>query len=360
MVLRFKFKFFNYFRRSFALFEQFINGERSFIIAEVGQNHQGNEEKALKYIEKFAMAGADAIKFQKRDNDVLFDKASLVRQYENPNSFGKTYGEHRKKLELDPGFYKELKAECNRVDVKFMVTPFDEPSLEMLTKLDIDIFKIASFDLGNIPFISLIAELKKPVVLSVGGGKHSEIASSIDCIFDYHTDVSVLHCVSEYPCPAHHLGLQNIEKLKDLYPNVSIGLSDHFNGILSGPVGYMKGARVFEKHVTFDRSQAGSDHAFSLEPEGFTRFCRDIRRVSTMLPSKLEETIGTEDVFKKLGKSLVAKIDLEKGDVLSKSMLTSKIISEEGIPVRESSQVIGRTVKSPIKRHSTILPEHLD
>ena len=122
----------------------------------------------------------------------------------------------------------------------------------------------------------------------------------------------------------------------------------------------MKGARVFEKHVTFDRSQAGSDHAFSLEPEGFTRFCRDIRRVSTMLPSKLEETIGTEDVFKKLDKALVAKIDLEKGDVLSKSMLTSKIISEEGIPVRESSQVIGRTVKSPIKRHSTILPEHLD
>ena len=336
------------------MFEKFLSAEDTFIIAEVGQNHQGNEDLALKYIEVFASAGADAIKYQKRNNEVLFDRASLSRLYENSNSFGNTYGEHRAALELDDGFFAELKAECVRVGVQFMVTPFDEPSLKLLEKVDVDILKIASFDLGNIPLISQIAEHKKPVVMSVGGGKANQIASSVNCVLAHHSDLALLHCVSEYPCPPENLGLDNISLLKDKFPNISIGLSDHFNGILSGPIGYMKGARVFEKHVTFNRSDRGSDHSFALEPEGFRRFCRDIRRVPSMLPPKSEAKLGNEAVFQKLGKSLVAKVDLDVGVTIDKSMLAGQILVDSGIPVRDSAEVIGKTVKTFVKKDSKI------
>ena len=108
--------------------------------------------------------------------------------------------------------------------------------------------------------------------MSTGGGNIQQIIDSVNSIKRYHSNISVLHCVSKYPCPPHEMQLNKIIKLKDLFPDLKIGISDHFNGILSGPIAYMLGARVFEKHVTFDRSLKGTDHPFSLEPDGFRKF----------------------------------------------------------------------------------------
>ena len=126
-----------------------------------------------------------------------------------------------------------------------------------MQKVDVDIL-VASFDLGNLPLINKIASLGKPVVISIGGGKSDQIKSSVELLLKHDIEISILHCVSEYPCPANHLGLENIKLLKQTFPNIVIGSSDHFNGILSGPVAYMQGARVFEKHVTLDRSSKGT------------------------------------------------------------------------------------------------------
>lgn len=322
------------------MFLDYMNSSASFVIAEVGQNHQGDLELAREYIRIFAMAGADAVKFQTRNNKVLFAEDAYNSSYESENAFASTYGAHREYLELKPEWLPILKEDCNKYGVKFMSTPFDEPSLELLLTVDVDILKIASFDLGNLPFIKLIAESGKPVVMSIGGGKSEQIRSSVDILLEHDCDLAILHCVSEYPCEFNRLGLNNIEKLIKEFPRCAIGLSDHFSGILSGPIAFMKGARIFEKHVTLNRSWKGTDHGFALEPEGFRKLARDIRRTPQMMEPKSDVDLGSEAVFKKLGKSLTARCDIEAGEALTLANLSSKIFKEQFIPVRESNKVM--------------------
>jgi N-acetylneuraminate synthase/sialic acid synthase len=319
-----------------------------FIIAEVGQNHQGDLEKAREYIRVFAHEGANAIKFQTRNNKYLFSKEAYDTQYNSENAFSKTYGAHREYLELKTEWYPILKADCIEYDVKFMSTPFDEPSLDLLQHVGVDLVKIASFDLGNLPFIHRVAKLNKPIVMSVGGGSFEQIRSSVDILLAHCNEVAILHCVSEYPCEYNRLGLENIKLLIKEFPKCFIGSSDHFNGTLSGPVAFLQGARIFEKHVTLNRAWKGTDHSFALEPEGFRKFVRDINRVGRMLPTKPASDLGNEKVFKKLGKSLVALLDIKEGDLITWEMLSGKIFGEQFIPVRESSRVIGRRAKKNI------------
>ena len=331
------------------MFKELLIEDKPFIIAEVGQNHQGDLELAREYIKVFANAGADAVKFQTRNNKYLFSEEAYLASYESENAFAETYGAHREKLELNPDFLSILKEDCMKYGVKFMSTPFDEPSLEILKKLDADIIKIASFDLGNLPLINRIAKLGKPVVISVGGGKIDQIRSSVSLLLENGVDLSILHCVSEYPCEYNKLGLENIQTLINEFPNCIIGSSDHFNGTLSGPIAYLLGARVFEKHVTLNRAWKGTDHSFALEAEGFRKFVRDIKRVKYMLPQKPISEIGEEKVFKKLGKSLVVLDNFSKGTMLTIDNLSGKIFSTQFIPVRESNQVIGRVLNRDIK-----------
>lgn len=330
-------------------------GEEPFVIAEVGQNHNGSLETAREFIRIFAFEGADAVKFQTRNNKYLFSKDAYEAPYNSENAFADTYGAHREKLELKPEWLPILKQDCIDHGVKFMSTPFDEPSLELLDSVGVDILKIASFDLGNLPFLHRIAALRKPTVMSVGGGQGDQIKSSVDALTQYHDDIAVLHCVSEYPCPFNRLGLDCIEDLINEFPDCTIGSSDHFNGILSGPVAYLKGARVFEKHVTLNRSSKGTDQSFSLLPDGFRKFVRDIKRVRQMLPAKPKEQIGKEPVFKKLGKSLVAYVDITPGEEITVDQLSGRIFSEQYVPVRDSNRVIGRIARRQIAKGKPIL-----
>jgi sialic acid synthase len=336
------------------MFKKFTETGTPFIIAEVGQNHQGDLDLAREYIRILALEGADAVKFQTRNNKTLFSKDAYDAKYESENAFAATYGAHREMLELKLEWLPILKADCIKYGVKFMSTPFDEPSLNVLKEIDVDIIKIASFDLGNLPLINRIAKLKKPVVMSVGGGKIDQIKSSVKILLNQHEEVSILHCVSEYPCEFNRLGLDNIEVLIREFPECTIGSSDHFNGTLSGPIAYMKGARVFEKHVTLNRAWKGTDHSFALEPDGFRKFVRDIKRVSKMMDPKPIHEIGTEKVFTKLGKSLIAYEDLKAGDILTLDNLSGRIFNEQYLPVRESNCVIGKTLNRDIKKGDPI------
>lgn len=332
-----------------------FNSTQPFIIAEVGQNHQGNLDLAREYIKVFATEGADAVKFQTRNNKNLFSEEAYLAKYESENAFAETYGEHRETLELKPDWLKILKEDCKNYGVKFMSTPFDEPSLDLLKEIDVDILKIASFDLGNLPFINRISKLGKPVVLSIGGGKIDQIRSSVEIIKKNGVELAILHCVSEYPCEFNRLGLDNIELLRAEFPDNIIGSSDHFNGTLSGPIAFMKGARVFEKHVTLNRSWKGTDHSFALEREGFRKFVRDIKRVSEMMTPKPVNELGTEKVFVKLGKSLIAMEDLNVGDTFTLENLSGKIFSKQYTPVRDSNLFIGKKVSRKINKGEQIL-----
>ncbi len=324
--------------------EHKVSGE-PFVIAEVGQNHQGSLENAREFIRIFAFEGASAVKFQTRNNRFLFSRDAYEARYESENAFADTYGAHREHLELKPEWLPILKADCIRHGLKFMSTPFDEPSLDLLMEVGVDIIKIASFDLGNLPFIHRIGATGKPVVMSAGGGKIDHIRSSVEILRQHGCDLALLHCVSEYPCEFNRLGLSSIQTLVEEFPDCTIGSSDHFNGTLSGPVAYLMGARVFEKHVTLNRAWKGTDHSFALEPEGFRKFVRDVRRVPHMLPPKPASELGDEKVFKKLGKSLVAFRGIAAGERLTLDNLSGRIFSQQYLPVRESWNVIGRVAK---------------
>ena len=329
-------------------------GEEPFIIAEVGQNHQGSLETAREFIRIFAFEGADAVKFQTRNNKYLFSEDAYAASYGSENAFAPTYGEHRELLELKPEWLPILKEDCIKHGVKFMSTPFDEPSLELLDQVDVDILKVASFDLGNLPLLHRMGSLGKPVVMSVGGGKIDQIRSSVEVLLGHHDKIAILHCVSEYPCEYNRLGLDNIEVLIKEFPNCVIGSSDHFNGTLSGPVAYMKGARVFEKHVTLNRGWKGTDHSFALEPEGFRKFARDIKRVRHMMAPKPADDLGNEYVFKKLGKTIVAYSDIKEGETFTLENLSGRIFDQQIIPVRESNKVIGGVAKRAIAKGEPI------
>ena len=337
----------------------FKNRKKAFVIAEVGQNHQGDFNNAIKYIDTFSTIGADAIKFQNRDNKFLFSEEAYNKPYDSNNSFGQTYGKHREFLELSRDEMKEIRLYLKKKNLFFISTPFDEPSLDFLISINIDIIKIASFDIGNLPFINKIANAKKPTVISVGGGKADQIKSSLEIIKEKTSDIALLHCVSEYPCTYDRLGLKNIDMLKKQFPDVTVGLSDHFNGILSGPIAYMMGAKVFEKHVTFNRAEKGTDHSFSLEPEGFRKFTRDIHRVPKMMKPKNDSSLGKEPVFMKLGKSIVANKNLKKGETLNLNNLSGKIFNTQYIPVRESNKVIKKKLNRNINKGEPIYFEDL-
>jgi len=332
---------------------------KPLIIAEVGQNHQGELEKALEYIKVFASNGADVIKFQTRDNAFLFSKDAYEKEYNSENAFAQSYGEHREKLELHPKDLHLLKKECEKYGVKYMSTPFDEHSLDLICDVGVDLIKIASFDLGNLPFISKIAKKGLPVVISTGGGNLDDVRSSVKILQEGINDISILHCVSEYPCTHDRLGLEAIQEYLKEFPNCKIGVSDHFNGILSGPVACLLGASVFEKHVTLNRSLKGTDHSFALEPHGFNSFARDIRRVPEMMPRKNDNTLGNEPVFIKLGKSIVAARDLNKGEIISIDDLSGKIFTKQFVPVRESINFIGSKLKNSIIRGGIISYEDI-
>ena len=152
------------------------------IIAEVGQNHQGNIETALEYIRVFASLGATAIKFQTRNNKYLFSEDAYNKEYNSEYAVAKSYGEHREKLELSPEYLTILKNECDKNGVKFMSTPFDEPSLDLICDAGVDLIKISSFDLGNLSFINKISKKGIPVVMSTGGGDLNVVKDSVEIL----------------------------------------------------------------------------------------------------------------------------------------------------------------------------------
>lgn len=332
--------------------------KKPVIIAEVGQNHQGNIKIAEEYIKQFAKFGADVIKFQTRDNKTLFSKGAYNKTYNSENAFADIYGKHREKLELNKKNLIKLRKLCKKNKVKFMSTPFDKLSLKLLLNIGVDLIKIASFDLGNLSFIESIAKSKVPTVLSTGGGKIEHIKESVKILSKYNSNIAILHCVSEYPCDVKNLGLEKIKKLCKIFPRFSIGLSDHFNGILSGPLAYMMGARVFEKHVTLNRSWKGSDHKFALEPNGFRLFSRDIQRVPLMMKEKKLSLVGKEPVFDKLGKSIIAAKNLKKGRKIKLSDIDGMIFEKQFIPIRETHKIMNKKLKKNLNKGEPFNLDH--
>jgi N-acetylneuraminate synthase/sialic acid synthase len=332
----------------------------AYVIAEIGHNHQGDLEKAKALVHAARECGVDAVKFQKRDNRVLFTRAFYDSPYDNENSFGTTYGEHREALELSKTDWFELSQYAREEGVAFVAAAFDEPSADFLAELGVDAFKFASGDLLNVPFLRYVAAFRKPMFLSTGGGMLEDIDRAVEAISVVNPRLCVLHCTASYPADVEDLNLSVISALRERYSELVIGLSDHHNGIAMAPVAYMLGARVFEKHFTLNHAWKGTDHAYSLMPDGMRRFVRDLQRVPTALGDGVKRRLPSEErPLQKMGKQLVAARDLPAGHVLAAGDLVAKSPAESGLPPYELDGLLGRTLAQPLVAEAAVTLEHL-
>jgi N-acetylneuraminate synthase/sialic acid synthase len=325
------------------------DGGDCYVIAEIGHNHQGDVEKAKQLIRAAKECGADAVKLQKRSNRALYTRAYYEQPYDNEFSFGATYGAHREALELSLEEYGELQAYAREQGVAFFATAWDFESADLLAELDLPAFKIASGDLLNTPLQRHIASFGKPIFLSTGGGTMDDVERAVETILPVNEQLCVLQCTAAYPAASEDLNLRVITTLRDRFPSLVIGLSDHQSGISMALVAYMLGARVIEKHFTLDHALKGTDHAFSLMPDGLRRLVRDLRRVEPALGDGVKRPLPVEaKPIEKMGKKLVAARDLELGHVLSPDDIAVKSPADGGLPPYELDRLVGRRLRRPI------------
>jgi sialic acid synthase len=333
----------------------------AYVIAEIGHNHQGDLEKAKALIHAAKECDVDAVKFQKRDNRRLFTRAFYDSPYDHENSFGATYGEHREALELDKGAWFELSRHTREEGIAFVAAAFDEPSADFLAELEVDAFKFASGDLLNVPFLRYVAAIGKPMFLSTGGGTIEDIDRAVEAIASLNLRLCVLHCTASYPAEVEDLNLSVITQLRERYPDFVIGLSDHHNGIAMAPVAYMLGARVFEKHFTLNHAWKGTDHAYSLMPDGMRRFVRDLQRVPSALGDGIKRRLPSEErPLEKMGKKLVAACELTAGHVLEPGDLEAKSPADGGLPPYELDRLVGRRLLRSLANEEDVTFEDVE
>lgn len=331
-----------------------------FVIAEIGHNHQGDLEKAKELIRQAKHCGADAVKFQKRDNRTLFTREFYGKSYEHENSFGRTYGEHREFLEFGEGQYRDIKAFCDELGIIFFATVFDLNSADLMERLRVPAFKIASGDLKNIPLIRYVARFGKPVLVSTGGGTLKDVERVYDEITPINRQLCFLQCTASYPTQPEDIHLKVIETFRRRFPDIVIGFSDHYNGIVMATAAYVMGARVIEKHFTLNHTWKGTDHALSLEPIGLQKMVRDLRRLRSAM-GKCDKTILPSEVpnLVKMGKKLVAARSLPAGHVLREEDIHIKSPGD-GLPPHELGSIIGRKLKKALPEENAIIFEDLD
>lgn len=320
-----------------------------YVIAEIGHNHQGNVEKCKELFRAAKAAGAHAVKLQKRDNRALFTREAFDKPYDNPNSFGETYGAHREFLEFGRDEYVELKRFAAELGIDFFSTAFDLPSAEFLAKLDVPAFKMASGDLKSIPLLKHVAGFGKPMFVSTGGATMEEVRRAYEAITPINKQLCLMQCTAGYPPEWNELNLKVIETFRREFPLAVIGFSSHDNGIAMSIAAYMLGARAIEKHFTLNRAMKGTDHAFSLEPIGLTKMVRDLRRLRIALGDGVKRTYDSEKLpLTKMGKSLYAAQALSKGHVLKSRDIVMKSPGG-GLPPYELDRLVGKRLAVDVR-----------
>lgn len=263
-----------------------------FLLAEIGNNHGGSVETAHQMVTAAAKAGASAVKFQCRDNATLYSPALRAQPYENPHSFGPTYGAHRDALELPE---VDLAAIARTASLPVLATAFDEVSADRICRLGLPAIKLASGSLTDLALLVYVSSLGKPIILSTGGSTMFDVDVAVDIIRRKTDQLAILHCTAAYPVLNFgELNLRVIETLRGRYPDLVIGWSGHDSGIAMSVSAYTLGARIIEKHFTLNRAMKGTDHAFSLEPAGMKKLARDLGRCHEALGDGIKRVYDSE------------------------------------------------------------------
>jgi N-acetylneuraminate synthase/sialic acid synthase len=331
-----------------------------YVIAEIGHNHQGSVEQAQRMFARAKECGAHAVKIQKRDNRSLYTEDFFNKPYDNENSFGPTYGLHREALEFDKAQYEELSDYSREIGITFFATAFDHPSTELLAEIDMPAYKIASADLSNLPLLRHVAEVGKPMIISTGGATLEDVSRAVDAVAPVNDQFALLQCTAEYPANWDELDLRVIQTYREMFRGTVVGLSAHDNGIAMPVAAYVLGARIVEKHFTLDRAMKGTDHRFSLEPQGLRKLVRDLKRTRMALGDGIKKMYPAEtDPIQKMGKTLVAATDLPAGHRLRDEDIAAKSPGG-GMPPYEFDKLVGRILRHPVTRDMELTFELLE
>jgi sialic acid synthase SpsE len=309
----------------------------TFVIAEAGANHDRNFTQALKLIDAARDAGASAVKFQTYTSETLYSKHT-------PDFAGyKNIPKLIKDIELPREWQKHLKQYCDEQDIEFMSTPFDEQAVDELVSLGVKRLKIAGFESTDWRFVDMVASTGLPLIISLGIGFKKEYLDMINAITrDYNNDVTLLHCNNAYPTPISDINLNTIPYLIE-NTNCKIGLSDHTTSTLTPALAVAAGAKVIEKHYTLDRNLQGPDHPFALEPNELKEMMNNIASAEQMMGTIKSEYSDSEINFTKARRSVVAKTNIKKGEILTIDNITTKRPYLEGnISASEWYSILGQ------------------
>ena len=296
------------------------------IIAEAGVNHNGSMKLAKKMVDAAKEAGADYVKFQTFVPEALVSKYAAKADYQKETTNGEeTQLQMLKKLALTESDFVELKQYCDAVGIGFISTPFDFDSIDFLTGMDMDFWKIPSGEVTNYPYLERIGKTKKKVVMSTGMCEISEIREAVQVLEDNGTtDITLLHCNTEYPTPFADVNLRAMEHIRREL-NQPVGYSDHTIGIEVPIAAAALGAVVIEKHFTLDKTMEGPDHRASLEPTEFKQMVTAIRNIEKCFGDGIKKRTASEEKNLTVArKSIVAKCPIQKGEVFTEDNLTVK------------------------------------
>jgi N-acetylneuraminate synthase len=271
-------------------------GQPCYVIAEIGINHNGDLDLAKRLISVAVAAGCDAVKFQKRTVEIVYTAAELATP--RPNPFGDTNGDLKHGLEFDEDDYAEIDSFCKQIKIPWLVSPWDELSVDMMEQFDLPVYKIASASLTDDHLLRHIRKTGKPVIASTGMSTYAEIDHAVDVLGK--KDLILMHTTSTYPAKYEQLNLLAIPTMIERY-GVPVGYSGHETGIPTSVAAMALGACCVERHITMDRAMWGSDQAASLEPNGISRLVRDIRLVEQSMGDGIKKVYDEEvPVMKKL------------------------------------------------------------
>ena len=323
---------------------------RVFVIAEAGVNHNGHIEIAKQLIDAASEAGADAVKFQTFQADSLVCRTAKKAEYQlETTDRTETQYDMLKKLELTPQMHRELIEHCLKRNIMFLSTPFDLESIKLLSELGMQIYKIPSGEITNLPYLREIAKQQKKIILSTGMSSMDEVKAAVNVLKNNGTEeLTLLHCNTQYPTPISDVNLLAMVKMRE-ETGLPVGYSDHTQGIEVPIAAAALGAEVIEKHFTLDRKMEGPDHKASLEPQELMQMVVGIRKIESALGSKIKQVSESEMTNVAIvRKSIVAAANIKRGEKYTEKNITTKRPAT-GISPMMWDEIIGKTADRDYK-----------
>lgn len=328
---------------------------RVFVSVDIGKNHNGSMQEAKWLVDKALEGGADAVKFQ---THIVEDEQRKI-EITSPHFKDMDRYTWVKQNTMPKEWWEELANYCKEKGIIFYSTPMSTAASDLLEELDVPMYKIGSADITDLFMIENIAKKNKPIIISSGMTTLEDLRLAISTIRKHHDQIVLMHCVSEYPCPPEHLNLRVIEKLSKEF-DVPVGLSDHVLELETASAAVALGIVAVEKHFSRNREQFGPDHKVSLTPEELKDMVQRIRNVEKAMGDGEKSILSGESKFTPIFyKSIVSKVTIPKGTVITREHLTSKRPGD-GLMTKRVNEVIGKTAKKEITEDSLILLEDLE